>query len=128
MANGVVVLVRKEDRYLLGKEAGGPYEDRWAPVHGVVEEGESLVEAASREALEEVNLEIDLDEKLAETGADYGVDRLHWYPAEVTSGEIRTNEEISETGYFTVERILNDDEIALMPATAEFFQEYREEL
>ncbi len=128
MSDGVVVLIEEDEEYLMIQDADGPYEGQWAPVHGGVEDkDDSIEDAVVRESREEVGLEVKPVKKIAETDADYGVDRLHWYRADIVSGEIETNEEISSYGYFTVKEVLEDG-MGLLPAAERFFNKYSDRL
>ncbi|GAB4244981.1 MAG: hypothetical protein Kow00129_04750 [Thermoleophilia bacterium] len=55
----VVCLIRRDDKWLLIRPAHMP--EVWAPVGGRVEPGEDLLQAARREVLEEVALEVEPD-------------------------------------------------------------------
>jgi len=57
---GVSVVVLGDDTVLLVERGRAPAAGRWAPPGGAVEPGESLVEAAMREVLEETGVTIDL--------------------------------------------------------------------
>ncbi|MFB6213670.1 MAG: NUDIX hydrolase [Candidatus Nanohaloarchaea archaeon] len=123
--DGVVVVIREGDKYLMVQDAEGSYEGKWAPVHGSLEEGETPEEAGIREVKEEVNLEVELtqEDKITKTPADYKTDELHWYLTEEYSGEIQVEErEISDYKWMTLDQI---EERELLPQAENFFQDYK---
>jgi len=60
----VGVLIQKEDEYLLIKRAANPDKGLWSVPGGLVEVGERAADAATREALEETGLVVDVRERL----------------------------------------------------------------
>lgn len=122
--DGVVVLIRDEDEYLMVQDASGSFEGQWAPVHGSLEEGETPEEAGIREVKEEVNLEVKLSpgDKITKTPADYKTDELHWYLTEEYDGNIELEErEISDYKWMTIYQI---EQKELLPQAEKFFKEH----
>ncbi|MCI0340647.1 MAG: NUDIX hydrolase [Planctomycetales bacterium] len=103
LPDAVAVVLERGGRYLLIRRAGDPFRGWWSPVTGGVEAGETLVEAAVREAREEVGLRIAPgDEILACPTAD-GTHLLHFLRARLVSGRVRPSaEEVAEWGWFTL--------------------------
>lgn len=118
---GVVILLKKDNRYLLIKQNKKPYKDFWAPVHGQVEAGESDQEAIIREAQEEIGIQVSPIQQVAVSKADYKVHELHWWIAEFDNcSEINIDTaEISEYGYFQPHELLA---LNLLPETRFFFR------
>jgi phosphatase NudJ len=54
----VLIVVQHKERFLLIQEAGGPNRGKWYLPAGGVEPGESLIDAAIREAREEAGIDI----------------------------------------------------------------------
>ncbi|MBD3314041.1 NUDIX domain-containing protein [Candidatus Woesearchaeota archaeon] len=124
---GVSVIIKKDDKYLLLQQARGrPFELKWMPPSGAVEEGEELADAAKREVKEETGLEIENLEEAAMLKADYKADELHFFTADWKSGDMNPDiRELNKYGWFTKEEIKKLD---LMKATKEFFERYSEEM
>lgn len=123
--DGVVVVIREGDKYLMVQDTEGDFEGKWAPVHGSLEEGETPEEAGIREVKEEVNLEVELtqEDKITKTPADYKTDELHWYLTEEYNGEIQVEErEISDYEWMTLNQI---EQRELLPQAENFFQDYK---
>lgn len=122
--DGVVVIIRDSNEYLMIQDAEGDFEGKWAPVHGSLEEGENPEDAAVRETKEEVNLDIQVstEDKIKKTPADYKTDKLHWYLKEDYSGDIQLEErEISDYDWFTPTEV---KEAELLPQAEKFFEDY----
>lgn len=118
---GVVVIIRKGEKYLLVKQNKEPYKNFWAPVHGTVELYETDKEAVVRETLEEVGILVRPIVKLKTSEADYKVKKLHWWLVEYLQGDIVIDlEEISEYGYFLLNEIIS---LNLFPQTRIFFNQ-----
>ncbi len=61
---GVGVLLKKGDKYLLIKRAANPDKGLWSVPGGLIEVGERAVDAATREALEETGLNVNIIERI----------------------------------------------------------------
>jgi NADH pyrophosphatase NudC (nudix superfamily) len=122
LKSGIVVVIKQNAKYLLIKQNKNPYKGFWAPVHGVVEMGETEEEAVIRETIEEVNLEVKPIKKLYTSSADYKVDVLHWWLAEYKSGNIKIDlKEASEYGFFSLQELAT---LQLLPMTKNFFAHF----
>nr|EGQ40207.1 MAG: NTP pyrophosphohydrolase, Zn-finger domain protein [Candidatus Nanosalinarum sp. J07AB56] len=122
--DGVVVVIRDGDEYLMIQDASGKFKGSWSPVHGSLEEGETPEEAGIREVQEEVNLKVELSpgDKITTTTADYKTDNLHWYLTEGYSGDIQVEErEISDHEWMSLNQI---EQKELLPQAENFFQDY----
>jgi|TARA_B100001971_G_scaffold169541_1_gene161374 8-oxo-dGTP diphosphatase len=91
----VAAIIRKDGLYLIAQRNRDKYMGlRWEFPGGKVEPGESFREALSREIMEELNIVIDVHEKLAQER--YNDDRinvsLHYYLCTQKSGATRLNE------------------------------------
>ena len=94
------VLVRQDSRFLLVQEKGPPMHGFWNWPQGRVEEGESVEEAAVREAKEETGLDIKIEKTVAvleDTFPD--IKELHVYLATIVGGEMTLpDDEIPQHG------------------------------
>lgn len=95
-----LVLIEHEQGLVLIRRRLAPLADHWAPPSGYVERGESVSEAALREAQEETGLRITLD-GLHGVYSDAGVDVLIVaYRAHVVGGVARAADDAAEIGIF----------------------------
>lgn len=100
-ARGRVVLVKR------GKE---PQKGRWSVPGGSVEAGETLEEAAAREALEETGLVVSIGRELwtLTTSTDDGrLYEIHDFAATVVSGELAAGDDADDARWVRPEE-LND--------------------
>ena len=81
LKNGSILVTRRP--------AGKPYPDRWEFPGGKVEKGETDTEALVRELSEELNVRVDIGEKIGSYGWEYPEKRvdLHFYSIRVVEGE-----------------------------------------
>lgn len=118
-AQGVVIIIIKNGRYLLIKQSKDPFKGFWGPVHGKIEEHETISQAIIREAKEEIGATVVPIRKLWESTADYGADRLHWWLVKCGEESIKINtQEISEYNYFLPSQLPT---LKLFPMTEIFF-------
>ena len=89
----VDVLIRKDDGYVFIKRKNEPYRGRWAIPGGLVEYGETVEQAAKREAKEETGLDVKLIRLVGVYSDPTRDPRGHCisiaYLAEAVSGELR---------------------------------------
>ncbi len=108
MKEAVVALLRRADRVLViqrGPKARKP--GYWGPLTGTIEVGESQEEALVREVREEVGLLVRPLAKVWECETDDGEFRLHWWTAEVRSGELELEPgEVSDARWVGTEDFL----------------------
>jgi len=89
----VDVLIRKDDGYVFIKRKNEPYRGRWAIPGGLVEYGETVEQAAKREAKEETGLDVKLIQLIGVYSDPTRDPRGHCisiaYLAEAVSGELK---------------------------------------
>lgn len=100
----VDVLIRRDDGYVFIKRKNEPYRGHWAIPGGLVEYGETVEQAAIREAKEETGLEVKLT-RLVDVYSDPTRDpRGHYisiaYLAEAVSGELKAAADAEEAKVF----------------------------
>jgi 8-oxo-dGTP pyrophosphatase MutT (NUDIX family) len=120
-SHGVVVIIKKEDRFLLLEDSRELMLGFWGPPHGRCEATDnSEEEAVIREVFEETNLQVKPIKKLWTTEADTKVKTVSFWKAELVGGEIKIDSsESSKYGWFTVEEALN---LKLYPGTKKFLE------
>lgn len=102
------VLIEKDGKYLLVREKQPKVYGLWNLPGGRVDEGETLEEAAVREAKEECGLEVCLIEPLITINRSIELPVLHAYSAKIISGEINFPEdEILDVQWFSKDEILH---------------------
>lgn len=105
LPQGVVIVLRHEGRYLFAKR--GPAESmpgRWCFVAGQIEPGEDPVDTVAREAREEVDVEVRAVRKLREGMSEGGAFFLHYWLAELVSGEARVaSDEVAGVAWVDLE-------------------------
>src|SRR5262249_50285520 len=101
------VLIQRNTQFLLVQEAGPPMHGFWSWPQGKVETGESIEEAAVREAREETGFEVKIDRKIAileDTFPD--IKELHVYLARIVGGELALpSGEIGDARFFSAAEI-----------------------
>ena len=116
----VGVIIRRDDRIVLVRRAKEPAKGLWTFPGGAVELGESLHEAARREALEETGLRVAVGEvatvfdKVARDEA--GRVLYHYvivdYFAEPLGGELRPSDDVDDARWF---RLADLDSVEMTP-------------
>ncbi len=107
MLDGVVIVLQRDDRFLVGRRAGHkPAPGYWTQVSGKVEPGEGQPDTVSREAMEELGCRVVAREKLQELPSHNGHYRLHYWRAEILEGEPRIcNDELTALRWVTVDEL-----------------------
>lgn len=103
---GVGVLVWKGDRVALVKRSGSYGSGTWSPPGGHVEFGESVLETARRETMEEIGIEIENLEVLGftEDVAEVNHYITVWVRSDWASGELKTSDmEFTVSGFFKMD-------------------------
>jgi len=100
----VDVLIRKDDGYVFVKRKNEPYKGHWAIPGGLVEYGETVEQAAIREAKEETGLEAKLIRLVGVYSDPTRDPRGHYisiaYLAEAISGELKATTDAEEAKVF----------------------------
>jgi 8-oxo-dGTP diphosphatase len=113
---GVGAVIIENDQVVLVRRGAEPFLGRWAIPGGVVELGESLRQAAIREAREETGLEVEAGEVLEVVesivpgmGPNAGPVRFHYIIIDllcrVKSGELRAGSDVSEARWVLREQV-----------------------
>lgn len=100
-----------------------PQKGRWAVPGGSVEPGESLAQAAQREALEETGLRVQVEEELVVAEIPAGAGRLyevHSFRAVVLGGELVAGDDASDARWVPL------DELDSYPLTSNLKESLRE--
>ncbi|MEM7813526.1 MAG: NUDIX domain-containing protein [Candidatus Aenigmatarchaeota archaeon] len=103
----VTLVIEKDGKFLLGKRLNSPEKGCWCTPGGHIDAGESPLEAAKREAAEEVG-EVELEPKpLFDFIHDVRVGHRHhaYVFRGRPRGKIRAGSDIGEVGWFTLEQI-----------------------
>lgn len=118
--HGVVVLIKKDKKFLLIKDSRELMLNLWAPPHGRCDEvDKNEKDSVIREVFEETGLQVNPVKKIWTTNADTKVKTVSFWLAEIIGGEIKLDEkEASEYGWFTIDEAL---ELKLYPGTNAFF-------
>ncbi|MEO7496986.1 MAG: NAD(+) diphosphatase [Massilia sp.] len=96
----MMVLIRKGDAVLLALHKGSPYQ-RFTPLAGFLEAGESVEEAVHREVFEEVGLQVGNLQYFASQSWPFPHSLMLAFTADYVGGEIRIDpEELSEARWF----------------------------
>lgn len=105
------VIIDSEDTIVLVKRKYGPYKNHWAIPGGFVEVGESVEEAAVREASEETGLNIELVSMIGVYSKPERDPRGHVvtvaYIARPISGDLKADSDAKDAFKFTKDEISN---------------------
>ncbi|HWP91393.1 MAG TPA: NUDIX hydrolase [Thermodesulfobacteriota bacterium] len=103
------VIITDDKKIILVKRVFDPYQDQWALPGGIVEYGETVEEAAIREAKEETGLDIKIEKLVGVYSAPDRDPRGHFvsvcFLCKPVGGEIKTSEETKEVKAFSKEEI-----------------------
>ncbi len=105
--DGVIIVLQRGERFLVGRRAAHkPAAGYWTQVSGKVEPGEAQADTVSREAREELGCEVRALEKLQQLPSHNGRYRLHYWRAEIVTGEPAIcNDELTELRWVTVQEL-----------------------
>lgn len=102
------VIIKKDNKYLLVQEGKGIAYKLWNFPAGKVDLGESIEEAAVREAFEEVGYKVELIKKISVHQKTANEPVKHIFEAKVIGGELKTRKgEILDAKWFSSEEIKN---------------------
>ena len=110
----VAAVIREGDRFLATQRGYGPWKDGWEFPGGKIEDGETPERALIREIREELNMEVDIGEKLTQVEYDYPEFHLSMgcFLCSVRSGRVTLNEHESAR-WLTAGEL---DSVAWLPA------------
>lgn len=100
------ILVKKGDKILLAKRGHNPWKDTWGIPGGHVKRNESPLQAARREAKEELG-EVKIGKKLCRHTHSMhigDIHRCHTFEGEI-AGKIRPGDDAKELGWFTIRQM-----------------------
>jgi len=105
---GVGAVITQDDRVLMIRRGQPPLRGEWSLPGGLLECGETLSEAASREAREETGMVVDVMEMLGVyervTHSDDGRVRYHYvlidFLCRPVAGELKAGSDAAEVGWF----------------------------
>ena len=123
----VVAAIFRKDNTIFATEKGyGEFKGYWEFPGGKVEPGESLEEALRREIREELQVEINIEEKFTELDYDYPHFHLtmHCYFCSVLSGEI-TLVEATDARWLKKEEL---NTVNWLPADISLIEELKKQL
>jgi ADP-ribose pyrophosphatase YjhB (NUDIX family) len=110
---GSAVVVTKDDRVLLGRRNKKNAFGKWVLPGGRVGWGETIADAAVREAKEETGLDVGIKKlichkEIIATHADYHR-VVFFHLAEAKNDKIVVGDDLSEAGFFTIDEIKGMD-------------------
>ncbi len=101
------VVIRKSDKYLLVQEKQPKVYGLWNLPAGKVDAGETLEQAAIREAKEETGFDVVLREELLTYHPAVDKPVLHSYAGDITGGELHVPaDELLDVQWFTYKEIM----------------------
>ena len=115
---GVGIAIVDDRKVLLVQKRSGPFTGLWGVPGGKIEYGETRVEAAHREVLEETGLEIELGSPIWVGEAIAPGDEPGWhftlvdFVARPTGGDLRAGDDASDARWFTLDEMR---ELPLIP-------------
>ncbi len=99
------VVVRQDGRYLLIQEGRQDIRGKWNFPGGRVDPGETLEQAAVREAKEESGFTVALGKELISLPPDSEGHELHAFEATITGGALELEDGLLGAGWFTYSEI-----------------------
>ena len=103
-------LIESNDKYLLVQEKNPDFYGKWNLPAGKVEKGQTLEEAAIREAKEESGYDVELVREIDMYHKDGDKSLKHVFEAKIIGGELKIPEdEILDAKWLTYEQILDID-------------------
>jgi 8-oxo-dGTP diphosphatase len=100
------VLLKKNDTFLLVQEKKQSVYGLWNLPAGHLDYGETLQEAAEREAEEETGFKVQVGKEILRVKGTTDDIEIHIFEAEIVGGEMTRNaEELLDIGWFTAKQI-----------------------
>lgn len=124
--HAVVAIIRDSSKFLLVKrsdyiEAAKGY---WCPVSGRIEIGETQEHALKREVMEEVGLEVEAVERVAQIPSHDNSFNLNFWTTKILSGEAKiTSHEVEGIRWVTIEEMASlkpmfEDDVQILKKVA----------
>ena len=113
-----------EKEYLLvsSRKDFGEFTGSYYPPGGHMEEGEGKAQALKREFMEELGVEVEPLEEIAESLGDVKDQITYWWDCKLIDTNFKVkSDEIADVGFFTKEKI---EKLKVWPATRDFFEKY----
>lgn len=112
---GSAVIILKDGKILLGRRNKQNANGLWVIPGGGVEFGETLMDAAMREAREETGLEIEIEKlvchkEIIAVDADYH-SVIFFYLARPVAGRLTPGGDLSDVKFFTIDEIKNLEKV-----------------
>lgn len=106
-APAVGIAIVRDGNVLLAKRGRAPYEGQWDLVGGFIEPGETVPEAARREALEETGLTIQRLRRLHQAAGEYvpGQPTLNFMYVAEADGPPTAADDVAELAWFPFDRL-----------------------
>ena len=105
---GVAVVVREQQKILLGRRSRGKYAGQWCIPCGYVEYHEEVREAAAREFREETGLVVEIGDVLA-VHSNFHDPAKHtvgiWFEAVATGGRLQAADDLDAVAFFGAEEL-----------------------
>ncbi|MEM2636783.1 MAG: NUDIX hydrolase [Candidatus Korarchaeota archaeon] len=109
LASDILIFFEKERKVVLIKRLNPPYEGMWALPGGLVEENETFEEAATREAKEETNLDVELIDIVgvySKPGRDPRADTVSaCFYAKPIGGVLKAETDAKEVALFSIDNL-----------------------
>lgn len=109
----VDAIITDDKKVLLIRRLNNPYRDSWALPGGFVEYGECVEDACIREAKEETNLDISLDELVGVYSDPDRDPRGHTvtvaYKCSITGSNLKSSSDAKDARFFTLDELKSID-------------------
>ncbi len=122
---GVMAIIRKDDKFLLGVESkDSPIKGQWRFLGGRLEPGEDAVEGLKREIREEADISVNINRYLGEIEGDYAKIRIKIYLADWKEGmAVPKEDEFSRLEWLSFEDMSKSNLTKICRELVEKFQD-----